>query len=202
MTLVLGLTGSIASGKSSVAAIFADLGAVVVSADQLARAAVAPGSPALAELVAVFGPAILTAQGDLDRKALGQVVFADPAARERLNAITHPAIARLAEARLRELRASGVPLVVYEAALLFEAAAEQRVDAVLVVTIDPALQQARLAGRDQLDPEAVRARIDAQWSQAAKVARADFVIDNSGTLAETRSQVAALYQHLLLRAHG
>jgi dephospho-CoA kinase len=100
------------------------------------------------------------------------------------------------------LRASGVPLVVYEAALLFEAAAEQRVDAVLVVTIDPALQQARLAGRDQLDPEAVRARIDAQWSQAAKVARADFVIDNSGTLAETRSQVAALYQHLLLRAHG
>jgi dephospho-CoA kinase len=202
MTLVLGLTGSIASGKSSVAAIFADLGAVVVSADQLARAAVAPGSPALTELVAVFGPAILTAQGDLDRKALGQVVFADPAARERLNAITHPAIARLAEARLRELRASGVPLVVYEAALLFEAAAEQRVDAVLVVTIDPALQQARLAGRDQLDPEAVRARIDAQWSQAAKVARADFVIDNSGTLAETRSQVAALYQHLLLRAHG
>jgi len=202
MTLVLGLTGGIASGKSSVAAMFADLGAVVVSADQLAREAVAPGSPALAELVTAFGATILTPAGDLDRKALGQVVFADAAARERLNAITHPAIARLAEARLRELRASGLPLVIYEAALLFEAGAEARVDAVLVVAIDPALQQGRLAGRDRLDPEAVQARIGAQWPQAVKVARADFVIDNSGRFAETRRQVVALYHYLLARTQG
>ena len=199
MTLVLGLTGGIASGKSSVAAMFADLGAVVVSADQLAREAVAPDSPALAELVSAFGTTILTPAGDLDRKALGQVVFADAAARERLNAITHPAIARLAEARLRELRASDTPLVIYEAALLFEAGAEARVDAVLVVAIDPAVQQGRLAGRDRLDPEAVQARIGAQWPQAAKVARADFVIDNSGPFAETRRQVVALYHYLLAR---
>lgn len=200
MTLIVGLTGSIASGKSSVAAMFAELGAVVVSADQLAREAVAPGSSALTELVAAFGPAILTPGGELDRKAIGRLVFADAAARARLNAITHPAIARLAEVRLRELRAGGAPLVIYEAPLLFEAGTGKRVDAVLVVTIEPALQQSRLAGRDQLAPDEVRARIAAQWPQAEKVARADFVIDNSGPLEETRRQVVALYRQLLSRA--
>lgn len=197
MTLVLGLTGGIASGKSSVAAIFAGLGAVVVSADQLAREAVAPGSATLQALAAAFGPAILGSAGELDREALGRLVFADPAARERLNALTHPAIARLAEARLRELRDRNVPLVVYEAPLLFEAGVERRVDRVLVLTVDPAIQRARLQERDQLDAAAIESRISAQWPQADKVARADFVIDNSGPLEETRRQVAALC-HLLL----
>ena len=202
MTLVLGLTGGIASGKSTVAAIFADLGATVVNADRLARAVVVPGSPALAELVAAFGAAMLTPGGEADREALGRRVFADAVARERLNAITHPAIARLAEARLRELRAAGVPLVIYEAALLFEAGAEKRVDAVLMVTIDPVVQEQRLAERDRLAPGEIRARIAAQWPQAEKVARADFVIDNSGSLDETRGQVAALYRQLLVRAQA
>ncbi|MCM2265670.1 MAG: dephospho-CoA kinase [Desulfuromonadales bacterium] len=197
MTLVLGLTGGIASGKSSVAAMFAEFGAEVVSADQLAREAVAPGSATLQALAAAFGPAILDPAGELDREALARMVFADPAARERLNAVTHPAIARLAEARLRDLRARKVPLVVYEAPLLFEAGAERRVDRVLVVTIDPTPQRARLQDRDQLDATAIEARISAQWPQADKVARADFVIDNSGTLDETRRQVAALCHFLL-----
>jgi len=197
MTLVLGLTGGIASGKSSVAAMFAELGAVVVSADQLAREAVAPGSATLQALATAFGPAILGPAGELDRVALGRMVFADPAARERLNAITHPAIARLADARLRELRARNVPLVVYEAALLFEAGAERRVDRVLVVTIDPAIQRARLKDRDQLDATAIESRISSQWPQTDKVVRADFVIDNSGPLEETCRQVAALYDFLL-----
>lgn len=197
MTLVLGLTGGIASGKSSVAAIFAELGAVVVSADQLAREAVAPGSPALQELAAAFGRAILGAGGELDREALGRMVFADPAARERLNAITHPVIARLALARLGELRRLQVPLVVYEAPLLFEAGAESRVDQILMVVIDPAVQRQRLAERDHLDPAGIEARITAQWPQAAKVVRADFVIDNSGPLEQTRRQVAALHHFLL-----
>ena len=196
MPMVLGITGGIASGKSTVAAMFAELGAVVVSADQLAREVVAPGSPALAELVAAFGPAILTPAGELDRVAVGRLVFADAAARDRLNAITHPAIARLAVARLQALRAGTAPLVVYEAALLFEAGAEQRVDRVLVVTVEPAQQQARLVGRDRHDAAAVQERIAAQWPQAEKVARADFVIDNSGSLDETRRQVAALYRQL------
>ena len=199
MTQILGVTGGIASGKSSVAAIFAELGAVLVSADQLAREAVAPGSPVLAELAAVFGPAIIGPAGELDRAALARLVFADPAARERLNAMTHPAIARLAEARLRQLRAQGVPLVVYEAPLLFEAGATGRVDWVLTVAIDPTVQRQRLADRDGLAAAEMEARVAAQWPMAAKVAHADFVIDNSGPLAETRRQVMALHRYLLAR---
>jgi dephospho-CoA kinase len=197
MTLVLGLTGGIAAGKSSVAAIFAELGAVLVSADQLAREVVAPGSPTLQTLVAAFGPTILTPAGDLDRETLGRLIFADAPARERLNAITHPAIARLAETRLQALREQQVPLVVYEAPLLFEAGAEGRVDRVLVVIATPQLQQERLCARDRLVPAAAIERIGTQWPQAEKVARADYVIDNSGPLAETRRQVIALYQQLL-----
>jgi dephospho-CoA kinase len=197
MTLVLGLTGGIAAGKSSVAAIFAELGAVIVSADQLAREAVTPGSAALQALVAAFGPTILNAAGQLDRAQLGAVVFADPGARLRLNAITHPAIARLAEARLQALRGEEAALVVYEAPLLFEAGATGRVDQVVVVVAEPQIQVARLCARDQLDPAAARARIAAQWPQSAKVARADYVIDNSGPLAETRRHVVALHQQLL-----
>lgn len=197
MTLVLGLTGGIASGKSSIAAMFAEFGAVVVSADQLAREVVAPGSVTLQALTAAFGPTILGPGGGLDREAMGRIVFADPAARERLNALTHPAIARLAEAHLQELRARDVPLVVYEAPLLFEAGAEGRVDRVLVLVIDPALQRARLQERDHFDAATVEARIAAQWPQADKTARADFVIDNSGSLEETRRQVSALYHWLL-----
>jgi dephospho-CoA kinase len=197
MTLVLGITGGIASGKSTVAAMFGELGAVVVSADQLAREAVAPGSPALAELVAAFGPEILGPNGHLDRDTMACRVFADPAARQRLNAITHPAIARLAETRLQALREQGVPLVVYEAPLLFEAGAAGRVDRVLTVVVAEAVQRNRLVARDRLTEAEFRSRIEAQWPQREKVARADFVIDNSGTLAETRRQAAALYLHLL-----
>lgn len=196
MTMVLGITGGIASGKSTVAAMFAACGAVVVSADQLARDVVAPGSPTLALLVDAYGPGILAPGGVLDREALARLVFADPPARARLNAMTHPAIARLAEARLAELRRDKVPLVVYEAALLFEAGAEKRVDRVLTVVVDPAVQRQRLAGRDQLGAAEIQARLAAQWPQAEKVARADFVIDNSGTPEETRRQVVALCHYL------
>jgi dephospho-CoA kinase len=200
MTLVLGLTGGIAAGKSSVAAIFAECGATLVSADQLAREAVAPGSAGLRELVTVFGDAILTASGELDRDRLGRLVFADTQARLKLNAITHPAIARLAETRLATLRRGQVPLVVYEAPLLFEAGAEGRVDRVLTVIAAPQVQCARLCARDRLDPAAARERIAAQWPQAEKVVRADYVIDNSGALEETRRQVLALHQQLLASA--
>ena len=201
MTLVLGITGGIASGKSYVAALFAERGAVAVSADQLAREAVAPGSAALAALVEAFGATILDAAGGLDREGLGRRVFADATARERLNAITHPAIARLAGERLQALRARQVPLVVYEAPLLFEAGAEGRVDRVLVVVADPAVQRRRLAERDHLDAGEIAARLAAQWPQAQKVARADYVIDNSGSRDETRRQVAALHELLLAGGH-
>jgi len=195
-SLVLGVTGGIASGKSMVTEVFRSLGACVVSADELSREAVAPGSETLERLVAQFGREILFPDGCLDRKALAERVFGDRAAREALNRITHPAIAALAERRLAELVRQGERLVVYEAPLLFEAGAEKRVDAVLVVSIEESLQLARLMRRDGLDEAQARARIAAQMPQAEKVARADFVIDNSGTPEATVRQVKMLCRRL------
>ena len=194
--MILGLTGGIASGKSFVADCFYECGANLVSADDLAREVVNPGSPTLAKLVDAFGLQILTNGGSLNREVLGQIVFADPVARRRLEAITHPAIAHLAECRLADLNKSPHDLIVYEAPLLFEAGAESRVDQVLVVVIDAAEQIRRLLQRDGLSEKEARQRLAAQWSQADKVQKADFVIDNSGSRAETRTMVSALYDYL------
>ncbi|GAB4181681.1 MAG: dephospho-CoA kinase [Geothermobacteraceae bacterium] len=193
--MVLGITGNIASGKSRVAARFGELGAVVVSADQLAREAVEPGTPALAAIVRRFGEAVLQDDGSLDRQKLGGLVFADAEARRKLEMITHPAIARLAEERLRQLRGTK-KLVVYEAPLLFEAGAEGRVDRVLVVTADEEVRLARLMARDGLDRRAALQRIRAQLPQEQKAARADYVIDNSGDWQECCRQVDALWTEL------
>lgn len=193
--LILGVTGGISSGKSVVIDTFRSLGALVVSADELAREAVRPGSETLRRLTVEFGRGILQPDGSLDRKALAERVFADSAAREALNRITHPAIATLAGERLRELSRSG-SLVVYEAPLLFEAGAEKRVDKILVVRIDDRLQLERLMRRDGLEEAQARARIAAQMPQAEKVARADYVIDNSGSAEATARQVRALFRKL------
>lgn len=194
--MILGLTGSIASGKSSVADCFVDCGAVLVSADLLAREVVNPGSPTLAKLVDAFGADILTPGGSLNREVMAQKVFTDPIARRRLESITHPAIAHLAECRLAELKQSRHDLIVYEAPLLFEAGAESRVDQVLVIVVDPEIQLARLMQRDTLSVLEAHRRIASQWPQADKVQKADFVIDNSGSLQQTRGMVAALYSYL------
>jgi len=194
--MVLGLTGGIASGKSLVAACFEEQGAIVVSADVLAREVVNPGSPVLDELVKTFGLEILTEQGSLNREALGRRVFADSSARSLLEKITHPAIAHLAECRLATLRSTTHDLIVYEAPLLFEAGAENRVDQVLVVLVDPQVQVERLCLRDRLSTTEARQRISAQWPQTDKVKRADFVIDNSCSLEQTRASVVALYAYL------
>jgi len=190
--MILGVTGGIAAGKSTVTEILRSLGAVVVSADELAREVVRPGSPTLKRLTDSFGDAILAADGTLDRKALGRKVFSDPEARHRVNRIVHPAIADLARRRMEELSAGGAELIVYEAPLLFEAGAEERVDAVLVVRVEESLQLARLMVRDGLSRSEAEARIAAQMSQGEKVARADYVIDNSGTRQEVESRVRAL----------
>lgn len=196
-SLILGVTGGIASGKSLVTATFRSLGAVVVSADELAREAVRPGSETLRRLVGQFGRQILQADGALDRKALAERIFTDAGAREALNRITHPAIAALAEKRLQELAQQAGRLVVYEAPLLFEAGAEKRVDAVLVVRIDEPLQVERLMRRDGLTEEQARARIAAQMPQAEKMARADYVIDNSGSPEATSEQVRRIFRKLV-----
>jgi dephospho-CoA kinase len=194
--MILGLTGGIASGKSSIADLFVECGALLVSADLLAREVVNPGSPTLAKLVKAFGDEILTPGGSLNREIMAQRVFADPAARRHLESIIHPAIAHLAECRLTELKSSPHDLIVYEAPLLFEAGAESRVDQILVVLIDPATQLSRLMERDKLTETEAKQRIATQWPQADKVQKADFVIDNSGSLQQTRASVAALYHYL------
>lgn len=194
--MILGLTGGISSGKSSVAERFVECGAILVSADLLAREVVNPGSPTLDKLVDVFGEDILTPCGSLDRDVLAKIVFADPSQRRRLEAITHPAIAHLADCRLAELRKAPGDLVVYEAPLLFEAGGEGRVDQVLVVAVASNVQQQRLIKRDGLSLEEAKQRISAQWPQADKIQRADFVIDNSGSLQQMQAQVDALYHYL------
>jgi len=194
--VILGVTGNIASGKSSVCRELARRGAQVVDADQLAREVVAPGSPVLEQLVAAFGEDILKADGSLDRQCLGDLIFSDPSARERLNAIIHPAIAALSAQRLQKLRDSA-PLVIYEAPLLYEVGAETRVDKVLLVTIDPEVQLARLMERDGLDVRSAQQRIAAQMPQEQKIARADYLVDNSSGRAETIAQIEELWPLLM-----
>ena len=200
--MVLGVTGGIATGKSFVSAIFGELGAIVVSADDLAREAVAPGSEVLQGLVGRFGDEILAADGALDREKLGEIIFNDAAARADLNRMTHPAIAALSEARLRELRQAGHSLIVYESPLLFEAGAESRVDQVLVVTADPETQQQRLMARDDITRTEAQAKIAAQMPLAEKVARADYVIDNSASPEQTRVEAELMFREMTgLSAH-
>lgn len=193
--MILGVTGGIAAGKSSVTALFRELGAEVISADDLAREVVGPGSPVLERIVKHFGPQVLRPDGGLDRQALAARIFGDSDARGDLNRIIHPAIAQLAQARLGEAAARS-SVVVYEAPLLFEAGAEGRVDAVLVVTVSQSVQLRRLMERDGLSENEARARIEAQMSQDEKVARADFVIDNSGEKQATEEAVRRLYAEL------
>jgi len=197
-TLILGVTGNIAAGKSTVTKELERLGAVVVDADQLAREVVAIGTATLQKLVKEFGDEILQENGGLDRERLGQMVFADVKVRAVLNQIIHPEIARRSVEKLQCLKKrTDIPLIVYEAPLLFEVGAESRVDKVVVVKVDPVEQLKRLQVRDHLDEGAAQQRMAAQMSQAEKERRADFIIDNSGTPAETLSQVEELWQQVV-----
>lgn len=196
MPRVIGLTGGIASGKSKVAAILQQLGAPVVDADVLARQVVEPGSPALAEIAARFGPDILDSSGGLDRKKLGALVFADDQARRDLERIIHPRIAKAGRDAIARHAAQGAQIVIYEAALLVENQAHAWLDGLIVVSVPPALQLERLMARDHLDRASAEARLAAQLPLADKVAVADHVIDNSGTLEQTRAQVSELWERL------
>lgn len=188
MLHVFALTGGIGSGKSTVAARLRARGLPVVNADELAREVVEPGKPALAELARSFGPEILRSDGTLDRKALARKAFGDPAARARLEAITHPHIRALAKQRFDAIAARGEPLACYEVPLLFEAGLEHQYSPIVVVSAGEALQVERAARRDQLDPEDVLARIRAQLPLSEKVERADYVIDNSAAVEDTLAQ--------------
>ncbi|MCA9543941.1 MAG: dephospho-CoA kinase [Myxococcales bacterium] len=191
--MLIGLTGGIACGKSTVAQLLTDRGAAVVDADRVAREVVAPGSAGLAALAQAFGAEVLDPRGHLDRARLATLVFGDAAARRRLEAITHPLIAQESMRQLAAAAATGAPLVVYDAALLFESGRAEHFRPVLVVSARPEVQRARLMARDGLTAAEADARINAQMPVADKAARADHVIENSGDRAQTAAQVAALW---------
>jgi dephospho-CoA kinase len=191
---VIGLTGGIASGKSTVAEFFAERGVPVIDADQLAREVVEPGAPALAAIVEAFGCAVLNGDGTLNRSRLGEQVFRDAGARRRLEAIMHPAIGRLAEEKLAALRAAGAAVVIYMAALLIEAGVTDRVDEIWVVYVDRETQLARLMGRDGISREAAELKLAAQMPLAEKKGHGRVVIDNSGSRQSLTDQLATLWQ--------
>ncbi|HEX8305907.1 MAG TPA: dephospho-CoA kinase [Jatrophihabitans sp.] len=194
--LRIGLTGGIGSGKSTVAARLAELGAVVIDSDLLAREVVSVDSPGLARVVERFGPAVLAADGTLDRPGLGRLVFGDPAALADLNAIVHPLVRARSEALTAEAAAAGAVAVVHDIPLLVENKLAAGYDAVIVVETPLELRLRRLAGRG-LDAETARARIAAQATDEERRAVADIVLDNSGTVAELTAQVDAAWARLV-----
>ncbi len=192
--LTIGLTGGIATGKSSVAALLAEHGAEVIDADQLARAAVAPGTAALQRIVELFGQQALLPDGSLNRQAVREMVFNEPTRRQQLEAILHPAIKELALQQIEQARIRGSRVVVYMAPLLIEARATDRVDEIWVVTVRPEVQLARLMARDGCNQKQAEQIIAAQMPLAEKERFGVVVIDNSSSLEETRRQVEAAWQ--------
>ena len=192
---VLGLTGGIGSGKSTVAKLIADEGVPVLDADQLAREVVAPGQPALGEVAAAW-PQAIGPDGKVDRKRLGDIVFADPTQRLRLEAIMHPRIQALSDERFAEMARKGHGLAIYEASLLVEGGRYKDFDGLVVVTASPETQLGRVLARGGLTEAEAQARIDAQLPLLAKVRVATHLIDNDGALDATKAQVAQLLASL------
>ncbi|MBI2878178.1 MAG: dephospho-CoA kinase [Candidatus Rokubacteria bacterium] len=196
--LLVGLTGGIGSGKSTVSRLFRDLGCLIIDADTIAREVVEPGEPAWRGIVEAFGREILLPDGQLDRKGLGALVFADPAKRRTLNALTHPAINAREQAIQAELEAQGYEgIVILDAALLIEAGGADRMDRLVVVYGDEATQLRRLMDRDDLDEAEARRRIASQMPLREKVRLAHHVIDNSGRPEETAARVRDVHAALL-----
>ena len=196
--LLVGLTGGIATGKSTVSAMFAHRGARVIDADVLAREVVLPGQPAYAQIVREFGREVLQEDGQLDRKRLGAIVFSDPAKRKRLEEITHPAIRARQQRILSVLEEEGYEsIVIWDAALLIESGGQKGMDRVVVVVTDPATEIERLVARDQIPEEEARHRVANQMPISVKARFADYVIDNSGDRAATEARVREVYAKLL-----
>lgn len=193
---LVGLTGGIASGKSTVAAILRRLGASIVNADELSREVVQPGQDAWNEITKSFGSDILQEDMTLDRKKLRKIVFDNPEARKKLEAIIHPRVRALAEKRIGELAASGSSVIVYEVPLLFEAQIHLWLRPVILVACDIETQKKRLLERDHLTELEAQQHLDAQMSLAEKRKLADYVIENDTTLEELEQQVRAVLQKI------
>jgi dephospho-CoA kinase len=193
---VFGLTGNIASGKSTVAAMFRELGIPVLDADRISREVTAPGGRAYDAVVREFGPGIVGVDGAIDRKKLGDIVFADPERRARLEGITHPAILESMKEALSELARCGNRLAVVEAALIHESGRKGLFEAVIAVRCDAESQARRLVARDGITEEEAAARLRAQMDAGRKSLASDYVIENSGNLEDTKRQVEHLARTL------
>jgi dephospho-CoA kinase len=191
----IGLTGGIGSGKSTVATMLAERGAVIIDADRISRELVEPGGEALAALVTEFGPRILQENGSLSRGELAALAFSEPEATARLNAIMHPLIREESARRLRE--APQAPAVVYDMPLLVETGQQDLVDLVVVADVPEEVQLDRAIRLRGLDPVDVRRRMEVQASREVRLAAADVVIDNSGDLAQTQAQVSRLWDEIV-----
>lgn len=196
MTVVIGLTGGIASGKSIVSQMLAERGALVIDADKVGHEAYARGSGCYDAVVEAFGRGVVGPDGEIDRKALGGKVFGEPAQRKRLEGIVWPWMRGVMERRLAKLRAEGVPVVVLEAAVLVEAAWQPLVDQVWLVEVSPQVARERIMSRNGLSAEQADARIAAQLTDAERERHAQVIIENSGTLDELRRRVEAEWDRL------
>jgi dephospho-CoA kinase len=197
--LHVGLTGNIATGKSHVAAIFAELGAHIVDADVISHELLAPDTPTCHRIVEAFGRGILTPEGFIDRRALGKVVFEDPDKRALLNSIVHPEVRNEVLRRIVELEKGSEPgIVMVDAALMVESGFYKAQDFLIVVKCHPSMQLSRVIARDGLSEEEARARIAAQMPIEEKAKLADYTIETSGTFRHTRDQVEEIYRSLLL----
>jgi dephospho-CoA kinase len=198
----VGLTGGIGSGKSAVSALFVELGAVLVDADLNARAVVAKGTPGLAAVVAAFGDGILRPDGELDREALGRIVFADADKLAALNAIVHPLVGEESARQIAAAEATGAPVLIHDVPLLVENNLQGRYDAVVVVAASPETQLDRLTRLRGMSREDAQARIDAQAPLQDKIAAATYVIDNDGPIEDLPAQVERVWRALLTAVEG
>ena len=196
MTVVIGLTGGIASGKSVVSQMLAERGALVIDADKVGHEAYRRGSGCYDAVVEAFGKDVVGADGEIDRKALGAKVFAEPALRNRLEGIVWPWMREAMDGRLGKIRAEGTPVVVLEAAVLIEADWTPITDQVWVVTVAPEIARQRVMERNGLTAEQADARINAQLTNAERTKHAQVIIDNSGTLDELKQRVNAEWEKL------
>lgn len=191
--IVIGLTGGIGTGKSEVARIFQELGAVLINADQIGHQAYTPHSEIWQEVVEAFGEKILQPSGEIDRKKLGSIVFADPDQLTRLNQIMHPRMARMVAQQVQELREQGAAVVVVEAALLFEAGWDSLVGEVWSTESPEDLVIKRLQSRSGLSQEETKKRIDSQMSAEERTSRSQVIVDNSGDLGELERVVRSIW---------